>query len=327
MPIEVFCQACQKKLRVPDTAAGKRIKCPKCQGVLNVPATAEAAPGSLSGAIPTPSKVASKSSASIPVQRPVAPTPKSAVTKKMPVEQWFVQADDGQQYGPVSRLELNQWHADGRITTETQILREGSEQWQWASDLYPDLLPAEPAAGGMPDFGAMTTGGAAPSGGSGPFDFGAGPSTPAATTSSVTARGKKGGKKGKSGGKKGGGSPHIDYIAYATYALGGMGMLVFLLVLIGGGSVAAYIGGNAKGAGAVAGTMGVVVTVISVLGMLMCSIWFAAGYGLQQRASWGRMLTLVLAIVGALSLSPINIGFAIWCWVVLTDKDNAAVFA
>jgi hypothetical protein len=65
---------------------------------------------------------------------------------------------------------------------------------------------------------------------------------------------------------------------------------------------------------------------MGVFGMLLTSIWFAAGYGLQQRAAWGRLLTLVLAIMGAISLSPLNIAFAVWCYVVLTDRDNAAVF-
>src|SRR5690606_29157912 len=106
--------------------------------------------------------------------------------------QWYVQTEDGQQYGPVSRQELDQWYGDGRITTDTQLLREGSEQWQWASDLYPDLAPEQAAAsaGGIPDFGAMGGASSAPAGGgSGPFDFVAGPSTPS-TTTSVTSRAK-----------------------------------------------------------------------------------------------------------------------------------------
>lgn len=40
MPITVECPTCAAKLRAPDTAAGKRIKCPKCAGIIPVPAAA-----------------------------------------------------------------------------------------------------------------------------------------------------------------------------------------------------------------------------------------------------------------------------------------------
>jgi hypothetical protein len=38
MPIEVACPHCQKNLRVGDHVAGKKIRCPACQGVVSVPA-------------------------------------------------------------------------------------------------------------------------------------------------------------------------------------------------------------------------------------------------------------------------------------------------
>ncbi len=37
MPIRVDCASCGKKLQVPDSTAGKRVKCPGCQAVLDVP--------------------------------------------------------------------------------------------------------------------------------------------------------------------------------------------------------------------------------------------------------------------------------------------------
>jgi phage FluMu protein Com len=54
MPISVSCTNCSATLRTPDTAAGKKIKCPKCQTILSVPVAAAselkaapiAAPGS-----------------------------------------------------------------------------------------------------------------------------------------------------------------------------------------------------------------------------------------------------------------------------------------
>jgi hypothetical protein len=38
MAIAVECKFCGHKLRVPDNAAGKKIRCPKCNRVIEVPA-------------------------------------------------------------------------------------------------------------------------------------------------------------------------------------------------------------------------------------------------------------------------------------------------
>ncbi len=55
MPIEFLCQNCSQQLRVPDTAAGKNARCPKCSTILAVPAsTTSAAPASLSPLSPPP---------------------------------------------------------------------------------------------------------------------------------------------------------------------------------------------------------------------------------------------------------------------------------
>src|SRR5688572_5782354 len=43
MPIELLCPGCNQLLRVPDTAAGKAAKCPKCATVLSVPTGANPA--------------------------------------------------------------------------------------------------------------------------------------------------------------------------------------------------------------------------------------------------------------------------------------------
>ncbi len=57
MPIVITCESCNSKLKAPDNAAGKKIRCPKCQGVIAVPAassvqTAPPAPAASLGAPP-----------------------------------------------------------------------------------------------------------------------------------------------------------------------------------------------------------------------------------------------------------------------------------
>jgi hypothetical protein len=41
MPIDIQCSNCSTTLRAPDTAAGKKVKCPKCEAVLPVPVAAD----------------------------------------------------------------------------------------------------------------------------------------------------------------------------------------------------------------------------------------------------------------------------------------------
>ena len=41
MPIPVTCPGCSAKMKAPDGAAGKKIKCPKCQEAITVPAAEE----------------------------------------------------------------------------------------------------------------------------------------------------------------------------------------------------------------------------------------------------------------------------------------------
>src|SRR5581483_5741728 len=38
MPIVITCPSCSTTLKAPDTAAGKKVKCPKCTSAISVPA-------------------------------------------------------------------------------------------------------------------------------------------------------------------------------------------------------------------------------------------------------------------------------------------------
>lgn len=111
--METTCPNCAKLLRVPDEAAGKRVRCPACQTVI-----------ALGGSN---------------AEKPLAsPTPLRAA----PAAQWTLKTEDGQQYGPISKTELDSWVADGRVGEECQLLQSGGAQWQWASDVYPQLASA-----------------------------------------------------------------------------------------------------------------------------------------------------------------------------------------
>src|SRR5690606_12117987 len=56
-------------------------------------------------------------------------------------DQWYVHSHDGQDYGPISKAELDQWVADGLISADCQ-LRQGAGAWHFATDVYADSASA-----------------------------------------------------------------------------------------------------------------------------------------------------------------------------------------
>ncbi|QDU25366.1 TM2 domain protein [Anatilimnocola aggregata] len=229
--VEANCPSCSGKFRLPEAAAGKKIRCPKCKGPLEVPplgaTSSPTAPASTEGLKsawraasqePAPTEMlkaaSTKPAAELPaiekplpekppaekvpaektqptkvpvVEKPVAekekvvskkpvaekpraekPQPEKAPPAKKPaqptaevvttapasnklkfiapeptVPQWFFRGEDGEAFGPVDRPTLDAWKEEGRISVDCQVLQQGSEQWQWASDLYPELEEAE----------------------------------------------------------------------------------------------------------------------------------------------------------------------------------------
>ena len=69
---------------------------------------------------------------------------------------------DGEVYGPVEREELDSWFRDGRMDGDCQLLRIGSEHWQSAVEVYPQLQPEPVVApvGQIPPAPPLPTSGA-----------------------------------------------------------------------------------------------------------------------------------------------------------------------
>jgi predicted Zn finger-like uncharacterized protein len=122
VPIVIQCPHCRRRFRVPDKYAGKRVKCPKCEGTIAIRAVGELSPEELAaGDKATREEVES--------HEPTA-------------GRWFLQTEDSQQYGPVSKTELDAWLSEGRIDASCQLLCEGWKQWKWADEVYAELAEA-----------------------------------------------------------------------------------------------------------------------------------------------------------------------------------------
>ena len=102
--LELACTGCGGPLRVDNQSRGKRLRCPKCGDIVYVPLEARAATAAAS--------------------------------------YWRMRTPNGDQYGPVSREELDRWAAEGRISADCQVLCDGSPRWTPAFEVYPHLPPS-----------------------------------------------------------------------------------------------------------------------------------------------------------------------------------------
>ncbi|MBI1900236.1 MAG: hypothetical protein HYS13_03855 [Planctomycetia bacterium] len=75
---------------------------------------------------------------------------------------WRVRTGDGQGYGPIGKKELDEWVAEGRLDANCQVLQDGTKEWRWATELYPQLAqqeqPTTPSAQAAAAQAAVTPG-------------------------------------------------------------------------------------------------------------------------------------------------------------------------
>ena len=119
MAIQCQCPSCAQRFQVPESALGKRVKCPKCAVViqLNLP---KGEPPSQAAAPP----------------------------------QWFVRTADQKQHGPMSKAKLDQLVADGRLDGFCHVRQADGQQWKPIEEVYPQFAVGEDAP---PDGPASTT--------------------------------------------------------------------------------------------------------------------------------------------------------------------------
>ena len=77
-------------------------------------------------------------------KRVLCPKCKSQIS--VPGDAWYLKTEEGEDFGPINRREMETWLAEGRLTSECQLLRQGSEQWQWATDVFPQLATPQGSA-------------------------------------------------------------------------------------------------------------------------------------------------------------------------------------
>jgi hypothetical protein len=128
------------KLNVKSFLAGKRGICPKCGVKLVIPAESESDSDVL-----TADPVASPSAELQGAQRGSAtstvPTVSNAsdATHAEEDAHWFLCPPTGGQYGPVNRQTMDEWIAEGRVTGDSLVWRNGWPDWQTADKVFSTL--------------------------------------------------------------------------------------------------------------------------------------------------------------------------------------------
>lgn len=128
------------RLNVKAELAGKRAFCPECGVRLIVPLES-------GGTADEVEEAADTVAVAETVRAPVAhgggveliggPQPERV--------DWYLQAEDGKQYGPASYETFRKWAIEGRITEKCWAWRTGWADWRPASEMLATVAPAPPA--------------------------------------------------------------------------------------------------------------------------------------------------------------------------------------
>ena len=153
MSVEIVCPHCDRKLRIEESHVGGRVRCPVCDHVLDVPETAEPPPPEKSA---TDDQEARADDSAVTSDQPsdsvdVVDVFEGLTTEIQPVEptpprpedleaEWYLRIPEGLQYGPITRIQLNQWVQDGRVANDCEVRRGDEGAWSRADAEYPILL-------------------------------------------------------------------------------------------------------------------------------------------------------------------------------------------
>lgn len=145
------------KLNVKSFLAGKKGVCPKCGAKMRIPTASEPAlaDSEVEEEEADPSQHPAKSNGSGAVAAPIVSAATTAEhgaaaaddpIAEAPAAIWYVRPPSGGQYGPARGEIMRRWIAEGRVSSDSLVWREGWTDWQNAGKLFPVLQAAGTAA-------------------------------------------------------------------------------------------------------------------------------------------------------------------------------------
>jgi hypothetical protein len=136
------------KLNVKAFLAGKRGICPHCDARFEIPCESQIADDAprLRPQPASPSATAMDGAVSVATAQPAAPpspVPQPAdaydAIAEAPDAVWYVRPTAGGQFGPARGDVMRQWIAEGRVSTDSMVWREGWPDWRTAGPVFPEL--------------------------------------------------------------------------------------------------------------------------------------------------------------------------------------------
>jgi hypothetical protein len=164
------------KVHVKDYQAGQRGLCPTCGIKIQIPwqstrtsskeenahpqeGAVEAPPSPPGPAAPSVAAPAAPQTIQAPAATPVAasaampapPVPPASVPAGGTIDAlteagdmvWYVRPPSGGQFGPAAADVMRTWLAEGRVSADALVWREGWRDWREAGSVFPQLLPAQ----------------------------------------------------------------------------------------------------------------------------------------------------------------------------------------
>ena len=78
----------------------------------------------------------------MPLPGPLPPAVASDPIAEAPAASWYVRPPSGVQYGPARGDVMRKWIAEGRVSSDSLVWREGWADWKNAGQLFPNLASA-----------------------------------------------------------------------------------------------------------------------------------------------------------------------------------------
>ena len=125
MAIESRCGGCGIKLQVADEHAGKQARCPECGHLYVVGDDPDA------------------ENHEEYVAEIAEPPSVNAAAEPEEAANWYVKTPEGQIYGPVSRIELEKWTTEGRVSYDCKLRKTTNAEWQPAWQEFSALKPPD----------------------------------------------------------------------------------------------------------------------------------------------------------------------------------------
>lgn len=170
--MEISCPGCQQTLRVADTDAGRKARCPKCETVFSIPEFSGSDSGSTGGGFDSAAQSGaaggetsdpfgggfgqsgSFGSTSSPKNEPFGSSESSSRSAESSPnggiggadDLWHLRIEDGRTFGPVPKSELDQWCAENRVTATCFLRRHSDPNWVEAGNVYPHLGKSGPVS-------------------------------------------------------------------------------------------------------------------------------------------------------------------------------------